>query len=64
MRSTTKITTKTCPVCQNPDATCEHGLKDELGTTVHIWDCPECGEDCVLVFYDCPECQEIFEANA
>lgn len=65
MRTRTKTITTACPICQHPDATCEHGIKDGLSESIlHFWNCPECGENWVRVLYECPECQEVFEANA
>lgn len=58
-------TTEPCPVCKNPEATCEHGIKDaETGLFVHLWNCPDCGESAALVGYDCPECTEAVEEEA
>lgn len=53
-------TVEVCPVCQCPDAICEHGAS-EKGTPMHYWHCPN--PDCegnqdsmAFVFYDCPHC--------
>lgn len=55
----TTQTPEPCPVCRNPAATCQHGVKDGIHRQcfVHLWDCPECGKISAFVMYDCPECQ-------
>ena len=56
------LTTEPCLTCQHPDATCEHGLRDQFGP-IHIWNCPECGEELLILCYDCPECQVALEGE-
>lgn len=47
-----------CPQCQNPDALCTHGLKDEHGHWLHRWDCPTCGNSTAVVLDGCPTCEQ------
>lgn len=50
-------TVEPCPVCQNPEMTVEHGIKDMWGNNVHIEHCPDCGTHTPVVCYRCEACE-------
>lgn len=51
-------TIDTCPVCQNPEMEVMHGYADHLNRTIHVENCPECGEHLPILLYDCELCKQ------
>lgn len=46
-----------CPVCQNPEMEVAHGFVNHLGHSVHIENCPDCGEHVPVLLFTCEICE-------